>query len=262
MKKEERIAKEILERLFPDAEIRYCDICPGKQKHDFDVIQRSNVKASVEVTATTRQFTRELQAAIEKTTSDYMLKSTKVQGRWVVFVIYTESRIKRRLADIEACLHEFEKRQIDRFTASTCVDDEELKCLFEKARILGIDWAKRACSQGAQITILPVEKEVFVSSEDYINGRVKELAWKCDNRKKLGQLESDRRILFLVIDEATDYLCWKQIVDYEPKYPPELPPEVTEVLITARNRENKLVVWSGTRKCWKRIAEAIELNNG
>ena len=218
MKKEERIAKEILEMMFSDAEIWHRDIYLGKQIHDFDVVQRSNVIASVEVTTTTRQFKKTLRKAIEKITENtdktkYRLKSTKVQGQWVVFIIYTKPRIEKRLAGIEDCLHEFEKRQIDCFTASTSIDDDELECLFKKARILGIDWAKRLCSQGAQIFIFPAEREVFVSSDDYINERVKELAWKSDNRKKLGQSKSNRRILFVIIDEATDYLCWKQLVD-------------------------------------------------
>jgi len=252
MKKSERIAKRVLESVFPGAEVRCRDTGAGLSVRDFDVLKGADVIAAVEVTTSTEGLTMSFQSQLKR--REYSIPAKRTRGRWVVF-LRPSKNLTRRATGIDDCLAEFERRGVERFIASTSVSDAvSMHQVFDEARKLGIEWADRLPPGEPGIFVLLDGDEVFCSSEDYVNPTVEELASKCDNRCKLSASGCGRRILSVVVDELTDYRTWKQIVDYPPiGVPPVLPSEVTEVWVIACDRSGRFVGWRTGADAWQHL---------
>lgn len=255
MRRSEKIAEAVLKAVLHSVEVRYHDTGSGDSLHDFEIIKGTDVFAAVEVTETTRGKQKALEAELKRNADETPAK--QVEGTWLVFLDPGSTRLERRAAEIDSCLAKFEKRGVQHFIASDGVPDDvtvERKEAFDQAWKLRILCADRHSLRGARILVTSGAGEVFCSSQDYVNLRIAELARKDDNRRKLRASGCARRILFVVVDQSTDYPCWKQVANHGLKgTPPTLPPEITEVWVTARDRDGKFVVWRASGARWQRL---------
>ncbi|RLE30470.1 hypothetical protein DRJ27_03210 [Candidatus Acetothermia bacterium] len=259
MKESEKIAKQILEQVFLDAEIRHRDTGQEPLVHDFDIVRGSETIAAVEVTTATIERKKVLQNELHQ--MDFKVSTKQVRATWIVVVAYTDKSIKRRAGSIVNCLAKFERHGLSGFCeAASFSEDASLQQTFDRARRLGVKWATRLNSGPPEIYFIPDPGEVAVLSVDYLGKTIKQLASQSDNLKKLRTSGCNRRILFVVIEEL-DYNTWKQVTSWGAKTPPPwLPPEITEVWVAAAYPYfdgkrmvlgNKFVVYRSTEATWK-----------
>lgn len=249
----EIIARKILEEILgPDVEVRRHETTCGQSQYDYDVFQGGNLIAAVEVTSATDESLKRLIAQSER--CEYRIQSERLRESWLVFLAPRTpwvpgiskkppgvSKISKELAD---CLAQFEKWGITQFIAELSSSEmSEIEELCGKLRRLGVKWAKSSPSEQPDVLILPVDEKGFRGSEDYVNPAVQSLAWKDDNKGKLGASNAGQRILFIYVDGMTDYPLWKQMCDFTPKEPPQLPKEITEIWMCTWLRGGSYVVW-------------------
>lgn len=239
----ELIARKILEICFSGVEVRRHETTSGQREYDYAVIQDGNTIAAVEVTATTCEARRRLKEQLKSW--GYRIPSQRLRKSWCVFLASWTPGVSKISEEVIDCLAQFENHTITWFIAETSFSKtSHIQELYDKARGLGIKWAKCSPSEQPAIMMLAASEEMFRSSEDYANPTVKRLAWKEDNREKLGASSTSRRILFIVVDVETDYPLWKQVCDFSPpENPPQLPREVTEVWMSSRCRDGNFIVW-------------------
>ena len=239
----ELIARKILEICFFGAEVRRHETTSGQSEYDYDVVQNGDIIAAVEVTATTWEPEKRLIAQLES--CGYRIQPGKLRKSWHVFLAFWIPGVSKISEELIDCLAQFENHAITWFIAETSFSEtSHIQELYDKARGLGIKWARCSPSEQPAITMLPAFEEVFQGSEDYANPTVQCLACKEDNRKKLGASSASRRILFIVVDEMTDYPLWKQMCEFSPpKNPPQLPREVTEIWMSSRCPSGSFIVW-------------------
>lgn len=259
MKESEKIAKQILEQVFLDAEIRHRDTGQDPSVHDFDVVRGSQTIAAVEVTTATLEYKKVLQDELNQ--MNYKVSTKRVQGMWLVVVGYTDKSVKKRAGSIANCVAEFEAHGLSKFCEATSFSEDAcLQQTFDRARKLGIEWATKVDSGSPGIIVIPDPGEVAVSSVDYLGRTIKHLASQTDNLKKLHASGCSCCILFVVIDES-DFCTWTQVTSWGAKKPPpRLPPEITEVWVAARYPYydgermvlgNKFVVYRSTEATWE-----------
>ena len=231
----EQMAKVFIESLIPDAVMHYRED-QSTSTHDFDLERQGELIAAVEVTTSTDEQRKGIEAAIrDQRKGGIFLPTNRCRQDWSVCPLPT-ANINKIRKELDQYLADIEADNLGRFLSSR--DSYEYPAVRRIYQDLHIDYGSVTkwkppgriglISPGGGGTITP----------EHVQEAVKREVWKEDNRKKLNLAGSKERHLFVYVD-SDNYLSWASLRDTDPSplEPPQLPPEITHVWVASEFQE-------------------------
>jgi hypothetical protein len=242
MNKIERIAVAIVEDVIPGSTMNYRSEQSAGQ-YDFDLRYADGVVIPLEVTMSTVQAVEAAGAAL----------SSPRQGG--AFVPVQRCRFDWWIQPLPTARIAQARKKVDTYLAG--VEQEGFTCFFSPLDAVKSPAVRRiyndlAIEGGSVVRWAPPGRiGINIPSADgglvtgeSVRTAVEEEAFKCDNRRKLGEASAAERHLFVFISYR-NFLPWVAMVDgMLPKRQPRPPPEVTHAWAVASGRTaGEYVVW-------------------
>ena len=239
----EGVAKRVLEEIFTGANLEYQSV-QSNGEYDFHLHYADGTVAAVEVTAAINEsYMRTLARIYNKKNGGPIIQAKHCRKSWLIIPATDEIMEIRRNCD--RYLAKLEKEGIDSFfwvsarTPSTRQICRELRIAF--GSVLNSDGQPmieigRPIGAGAVGAIMTGEK----------------MAWKKDNRTKLGAATTTER--HLVVYTPAGSLAWTALTSFEPPTTlPKIPEEVTNLWLIGRSgKPDEFVVWyASTNETWR-----------
>jgi len=246
MKRSERIGKAILEQIFPNMRVVHTDTGREPGIYDFKLISKSCGKEAiaVEVTSTTIENIIKTRRIVGKHKS---IEVYRLRRCWHIFLNEDFSelgKISKILGKLEGYLLQIEYAGIERFYSP--IDASKHDCILKIWQDLRVEFGISRKNSRARI-LLSAAGAGGDLTPDCIQHTVEEIASKIDNINKLTKAEEMERHLFIVVDEETDYLGWRAMLDgLVPSLPPRLPPEIDTVWLATWTPCGNYLLWKVT----------------
>lgn len=243
MDQSERIARLLLERVLRGALSHYVQDQSAGQ-HDFDLEYPDGRTAAVEVTTSTDQDYRRIEAAMTDARKGGMeISATLCQKRWVIHP-FKHARINTIRDRADALLAPIEDSGVEFFTSlSDAADSPHIARILTELHVEG-GFVIDAKGPGAIFLSYPTQGGFLAQSD--VTHAVEREALKPDNRRKLRQSGASERHLFVHVDHR-NMEAWTALNDLPPNGGPELPDEITHVWAAASMREPaRYTLWASS----------------
>jgi len=243
----ESVAKRVLDAFIPGANLEYQSE-QSNGEYDFNLHCADGTTAAVEVTAAIDQRHLEMLASIyDPRKGGQIIRPTACKKSWAIFPAMNAS-INNIRANADRYLARLEQEGIDSFfwvsarTPSTREICHELRII--SGTVLNSD-GEAMIVIGRPIGAGAVGPQLAIKTGET-------MAWKEDNRTKLGAAKTPERHLLVYIPAGS--LAWSALTNFGPPATlPKLPEEITNLwLIGQGDDRNEFVVWrAGTTETWQ-----------
>ena len=256
MKPSEKIAKQLLQQIFPEMDIILHDTGKTPIAYDFKLIKKetSELFAAVEVTSTVEETHKKTIAIIEH---NRVLPAKKLKRQWSLFInekFGSLGKIRGKIKKFEQYLLPIEDAGVKSFFSPwDWVENQAIEKIWKDLKVEA-GYSHRA--QEPKI-ILTDAGGGGKMSHSYIQDEVKKEAFKTDNRTKLQKATDCERHLLIIVDCETDYLTWRAMLDgYCPPDIPNLPPEIDIVWLATCVPNKSYLIWRvSSANGWKILGE-------
>ena len=243
----EGVAKRVLEAIIPGANLEYQSV-QSKGEYDFHLHYADGTVAAVEVTAAIDQRHLGMLASIyDPRKGGEIIRPTACKKSWIIFPAAGAS-INQIRANADRYLAKLEKEGIATFfwvsarTPSTRQICRELRIASGSVRNSD---GQPMIEIGRPIGARDVGPRLAIKTGET-------MAWKKDNRTKLGAATTTER--HLAVYTPAGSLAWTALTSFEPPTTlPKIPEEVTNLWLIGRNgKADEFVVWcASTNETWR-----------
>lgn len=251
MRSEEAVAKRVLEKIFPGAEMKFQPE-QSNGEYDFDLSFSDGKVAAVEVTSSRNQTLTQMSAEIfGKKKGGPTIPAIKcVKSRSIYPAIKPDipeirKKVDRYLAEVEAA--GIECFDLDDLWKSTCP-----ACVTNICNDLKLTMGMVIDSSGApQIRINGVVSGEAVDATSATEAGEREIE---ANKDKLGRAKKFEHHLFVYIDQLNGG-PFTGLTSFEPpNVLPNLAPEITHIWLATEIQKDQFVLWgASSMEAWKRF---------
>jgi len=247
---EETVAKQILEMVFPGAQMEYRSE-QSNGEYDFDLRYPNDEIAAVEVTSSRDQALTQIHAEIFKRKGGSGITAARCKMTWYVFP-RPDAEINKIRNEADKYLADLEEEQIESFDWFDCSRGECPACIVTICNDLRLNRGVGVQSSGTpQIRIQGVVSGAAVGPTTATRAGEGEAE---ANRVKLGKAKTTERHLFVYIDQMNGS-AFTALTSFEPPpVPPNLPAEITHIWLATETQKDNFVLWRGASgEHWSRV---------
>ncbi len=269
----EKVAKHVLEMVFPGARMVYCEN-QFNMEYDFDLYYADGEVAAVEVTSSRDRESIQMHKRISNPKKGgSRIPASKCKRTWYVLALsdadidLIRNNADERLAELEiAGIEEFDYIRANAYLHRVALNYSQFG--YREKDAPGTAIAARICNELRLMsgTVISSSSKPEIIMCRYPSGGAVGASCATDaaeneiasNREKLGRATTKERHLVVYIDHSNGK-SWIGMTLFEPpSSKPNLPEEITNLWIIAQTDRDRYVVWTGTSlESW----QAITLQN-
>jgi|ERR1017187_2798928 hypothetical protein len=253
MRHVEKLAKRLMEALFPGARLEYQDD-QSTSVPDFYLVQDGVKCGVVEVTSSVDQAIIEGTAALRKSSAGVIPRHL-CKHDWLVFP-NKHAMIRMIASDADRYLSEIERDGLERFVSGK---DSHYSSVLRISKDLGVEGGFVFCTKkpGSIYISRPGGNFNRLGPSVAVKAGLAE-AWKADNRKKLICSAAGSRHLAVHIDISNSH-AWTSLHDFDPpEEAPDLPSAITDLWLFAETpAPDQCTVWHATQVGWRNLGIVV-----